>query len=400
MWLRKRLCDGEACTCLSLSGNWAVALSPRRVGETIEYTVRDKVKLPASQKLALVTLTNKFEYIVLAVHGDEKGRAIAVQPKVRGQEGRIYLAFRGMRNRGTTEEEDVGARADRRAFKDSSPAHAPWMPDASMRVHRGILDHHASLWISGIATFLGALSSRVQRGLPLDEVLFIGLSMGGALAELTAFRAAQQFPLLIPKIHILSFGSIPWANDTVATVFDETFGRRSVQLVLSRRTLTEEKKHPSFTWWVAEPSARWGLVRSIFMKPPEGSERGTCGIARRVAGGDDDGGGNVCSDCSVNGGGGFGSGNGGGITDSGGGVDDGGDGVAYVVGGHVVFDPLVATSTEHFCPLPNVVVCSQERSTVDARATYRAGATERAHPMSARMALLRHLLQPRTHRWQ
>ena len=47
-WLRARLCNGEAATCLSLSGNWAVALTQKRIGEKIEYTVRDKVQQPGS----------------------------------------------------------------------------------------------------------------------------------------------------------------------------------------------------------------------------------------------------------------------------------------------------------------------------------------------------------------
>ena len=48
-WLRKRLCDGEAATCLSLTGNWAVALTKQRVGEIIDYTVRDKVPIPGKE---------------------------------------------------------------------------------------------------------------------------------------------------------------------------------------------------------------------------------------------------------------------------------------------------------------------------------------------------------------
>ena len=62
-WLKKRLCNGEAATCLSLSGNWAVALTPQKVGESIEYTVRDKVKLPGKEKMQLMTLTEKSDFL-------------------------------------------------------------------------------------------------------------------------------------------------------------------------------------------------------------------------------------------------------------------------------------------------------------------------------------------------
>ena len=245
-WLRKRLCDGEAATCLSLTGNWAVALTKQRVGEIIDYTVRDKVpipgkevngvkrmqvrvharrafvslvcarltSIPACASAQLITLTNKFEYHVLAVYGDQKGRAIVLQPRLgKGPPGRLYIAFRGMRNRGTTPEEDIGAQHDRRAFSDATPSHSHWLPERDMRVHNGIQDHHASLWMDGLKTFLSNLQARVLRKQPLDEVLFVGLSMGGALAELTAYRCACEFPELRPYMHVLSFGSIPWAND-------------------------------------------------------------------------------------------------------------------------------------------------------------------------------------------
>ena len=59
--------------------------------------------------------------------------------------------------------------------------------------------------------------------------------MGGALSEMSAFRCVSLHPVLRDKVHVLSFGSIPWANAPLALSYDEFFGRRSVQLVLCRR---------------------------------------------------------------------------------------------------------------------------------------------------------------------
>lgn len=181
-WLKTRLCDGEAATCLSLSGNWAVALTPQRVGETIDYTVRDKVKLPGKEKLTLVTLTEKFQYYVLGVYGDEKGRAVALQPKAKNGQHKIYIAFRGLRNRGVSPQEDAHPKLDRAAFRNTTPTHAHWLPDKVMRVHGGVLDHHASVWTAGLGQLFKSLADRLKRGFPVKEVLLIGLSMGGALA--------------------------------------------------------------------------------------------------------------------------------------------------------------------------------------------------------------------------
>jgi hypothetical protein len=235
-WLRARLCDGEAVTALSLAGNWAVALTPQRIGETIDYTVRDKVRIPGKEKFTLVALTGKFEYKVFGVFGELKGRAVALQPK--GQENKMYVAFRGMRNREPNAKEDVGPAHDRRNFANATPAPAAWLPDSDMQVHAGVLEHHTALWsVGGLQRFLAGLATRCERGTygAIDEIVFLGLSMGGALSEMCAFRAICEFPVMREKLHILSFGSIPWANAPVALAYDGAFGRRSVQLVLCRR---------------------------------------------------------------------------------------------------------------------------------------------------------------------
>ena len=196
-WLKKRLCNGEAATCLSLSGNWAVALTPQRVGEVIDYTVRDKVKIPGSSKYQLVALTGNFQYYVLGVYGDAKGRAVAFQPKLGiGKQNAglrmLYVAFRGLRNRGATADEDEFPALDRDAFRNATPTRAHWLPDPAMRVHGGILDHHASVWAAGVNKLFTALVARIRRGFPIDEVLLIGLSMGGALAGPSRMQRARR----------------------------------------------------------------------------------------------------------------------------------------------------------------------------------------------------------------
>jgi hypothetical protein len=71
---------------------------------------------------------------------------------------------------------------DRRAFVDATPVPCDWLPDPDMRVHRGVLGHHQGLWTAGVEAFFKAIEKRVLRRFPLEEVLLIGLSMGGALA--------------------------------------------------------------------------------------------------------------------------------------------------------------------------------------------------------------------------
>ena len=139
-WLRARLNNGEAATLLSLSGNFAVALTPAKVGTSIEYTVRDRVPIPGKKTFELVQLTDKFQYKVHGVYGDLKGRAIVVMPN--DNHDIIYVAFRGMRNRAKYPGEDVGPAHDRHNFSFADPAAARWLPENGMQVHAGVLDHH------------------------------------------------------------------------------------------------------------------------------------------------------------------------------------------------------------------------------------------------------------------
>ena len=316
-WLQKRLCDGEAATLLSLSGNFAVALVPSKVGTTIDYTVRDRVRIPGRDKFALVQLTDKFVYKVQGVYGDLKGRAIVVMPEAYPRT--YYVAFRGMRNKSHIPEEDIGPQHDRDNFSLAEPAHAEWLPDGEMRVHEGVLDHHRSLWnLAGLRGFMVSLAMRARQGFPPAELLFVGLSMGGALAELTAYRVGTEFPELRSCMRVLSFGSIPWANPPVASDYDRIFGRGSVQLVLSRRDVGPAP--PNAGWWVAEPAARWELIRTIFCK------------SRQAEAEEDPHHPRPCPS-------------------------------------YIVFDPLVASCDSSFCLLENVLACSQEANTVDARAT-------------------------------
>ena len=92
----------------------------------------------------------------------------------------MYIAFRGMRNAGSTPQEDAGAAHDRANFIRVSPAYASWLPSTEMRVHTGVLDHHASVWSAGLREFIASLLVRCTHNYqPLDEIFFIGLSMGG-----------------------------------------------------------------------------------------------------------------------------------------------------------------------------------------------------------------------------
>eukprot|EP00966_Prymnesium_polylepis_P013464 310764-Prymnesium_polylepis.1 len=73
---------------------------------------------------------------------------------------------------------------------------------------------------------------------------------------MTAYRTALLLPRLAPMIRVVSFGSIAWASPEISALFDGTLGRRSVQLVLSRRVPPPAATAPLPLWWVTDAETR------------------------------------------------------------------------------------------------------------------------------------------------
>ena len=74
-----------------------------------------------------VKLSDTFMYQVVGVFGDAKGRAVVFQPV---HSPRLVIAFRGVRNRGRSPEEDAeGPAWDRFNMANVAPTSLPWAPD-------------------------------------------------------------------------------------------------------------------------------------------------------------------------------------------------------------------------------------------------------------------------------
>lgn len=132
-------------------------------------------------------------------------------------------------------------------------------------MHRGTLEHHNWLWDSGFHRKMRSVAaSRRWGGEPVDQLLLTGLSLGGALAELTALRLISAHPSLAPLVHVVTFGPIPWASISVSEHFASLLRRRSVQLVNMRRLRASPAEKPS--WWVLDWSfSSWRRGESEFV---------------------------------------------------------------------------------------------------------------------------------------
>lgn len=271
-WLVERIASGEAAAVLSLAGN--VAAGPmRQPGEEYTYVLRtpDGAGTCAS-------ISAPFAYTLLATCGPEcdGGRAVLAQRDRRAERGAhppngrlgaaapehardIVLAFRGVRP-AQAGSEDAGPSSDRSAFRDFRAVAAAWLPK-DVRVHAGALAQHGALW-DDLVKELVVLEMAVRTKQCACELLFAGLSLGGTVAQLTAWRAALHFEALRPCIRVLTFGAVAWGNARACAAFDACFGRRAVQLLLSRSLragaasggmASAGADQP--TWWVGDAEA-------------------------------------------------------------------------------------------------------------------------------------------------
>jgi len=82
------------------------------------------------------------------------------------------------------------------------------------------------------------------------RIFFVGFSLGGALAQISALRAALEHPSLASAIHVLALGAVQWASPPLAQIYEHTFGDRAAQMatVIEDKvaTLNEEKARPQY----------------------------------------------------------------------------------------------------------------------------------------------------------
>ena len=246
-WLTELMHTGEIVACHSLAANHAAAENVVE-GASIVYQVRDY----PSKGSGLHTVAGPFEYEVLATFGAAHGRAIVVRPK--HDASSIYVCFRGVRRT----YDEVG-REDRQAMMHDTMVAAQWMRPlvcdgksvarSALRVHRGIHDYHRSVYESmgNTAGLRDWLDMHIARSMasatgsasgpngaiappPPPRVVFIGFSLGGALAQVSALRAALDFPRLASHIGVLAFGATQWASAEAAVAFRATFGARAAHM--------------------------------------------------------------------------------------------------------------------------------------------------------------------------
>jgi hypothetical protein len=287
-WLQRVLETSEANACLSLCGNHASTLNADAIGTTVECRVRCQDGFPLGPAL---------DYEAVGVFGDDAGRAIAFRPL--HDASRLVVAFRGVRverealkshaaqpvrSRNRSMGSAVSDRGiDIKNMLGTQCASADWLPALDMRVHDGVMRHHDSFWSSrqcsrnerktlGTQTVLpgdeAALEAASYLGEWLEhqthatEILFVGLSLGAALAQISALRAVAEHPHLSHSIRVLALGTVQWADAATTRYYEQMFGDRSVQLVNTARATGPAPLHAG--WWVSEPPTRAGSSASMF----------------------------------------------------------------------------------------------------------------------------------------
>lgn len=81
-----------------------------------------------------------------------------------------------------------------------------------------------------------------------SQVLFIGLSLGGSIAQMTAYRMALRYPSIANCIHVLALGPLQWATPPLVDAFSAVFNDRAVQLVSCLKCKGMPRE--GIGWWV------------------------------------------------------------------------------------------------------------------------------------------------------
>ena len=255
-WISHLFRTGEALALQALASDYTVSLQHDACGSSVEHSIRDA----EGEKLG-----PSFRYKVLGVFGVE-GRCVAFAPH--HTPGTLVLAFRGTRVDSNAASRPGRGQAappseDIKALLNSSMVGVKWLPDAAMRVHAGVHRHHADLWDAEHSTRGSSLRlDQLGEGLggwlaglcgadAPQQIVFVGLSLGAALAQMSALRLASEQPQLAARTSVLGLGSFQFANADVGRLFESLYGERAAQLVTARRM--PARPPPQVGWWVQEP---------------------------------------------------------------------------------------------------------------------------------------------------
>ena len=196
-----------------------------------------------------------FEYEVVAVegaNGGQYGQAIVYRPLHASD--RYVIAFRAVRAQccaAAAAGMDAivhGHPADVDAMLDPKFVQTTWLP-AEARVSRGICRHAGSTWSierGGLQSWL------IDECPPGVDIHFIGLSLAGALTQMTALRAVlEQGTALGARAHVLTFGALPWTNAVGRDCYERSLGPRAAHLVTELYQQTPGVFPPAVEpWWV------------------------------------------------------------------------------------------------------------------------------------------------------
>jgi len=306
--------SGEASACLSLAGNYVVMLKDHEVGLEFEWRFRNTLPGFGSQLLG-----PSFFFKIAAICGSgSHARAVLFETQP-SSSNHLYVVMRGVRV-GPDANSAKPSAAKASAKPSSSATHAreraqvmrdadhmcfpssrrrDWLPSKQHRVPSGIDRYLDKIWTepqpaateqsgpadpggrsAAPAQLLDAIDAYLASlppSTPPPRITFVGISFGGALAQLGALRLSLERPALAPVIHVLAFGPTCWAEPLVAELFEATFGQRAAQLVNGVR------RSPRDTAMAEGLLCEWTFGDEAFDEAWAGGDTGVAAAAERSA---------------------------------------------------------------------------------------------------------------------
>ena len=273
------LAEDQATALLQLATHHTLNLDHTHIHSTVE----------ANNKQYTYTLTGVF--------GDN-GRALAFQPN--HEPDTLVIAFRATRvnphamqkatmpnpqtnkqtanrNRNRRIPVATNTNADVKTVLCTNMVGAKWLP-ASARVHAGVLDYHFDIWggddhsarrVGCGAGLLEFLSNAHRNGNFPQRVLLVGLSLGAALAQITALRLSlENSPFgqsFARSIFVFACGGLQWADCTSANLYRKKLADRAVMFISYR--LARESTESMKTWCLSEPDVAGGCKKVKVLDP-------------------------------------------------------------------------------------------------------------------------------------
>jgi len=220
LWLQRYMADG-----LLFAGFILCASSPKFLPESTQ--VGHTVDVRMGKGALAVDSKCEMKHITIAGSNAHHVGQIWVCPDLQ----MIYAAFQSA----ALSDGGPGGNADKKIVTEYQLIKTEWgKNDQVVHVNKYMFEALKGLWTDEMDGFKGALIKSMNDN-PDFEVLFIGNSKGGVLAEMVGLRFALEDDS--DRLHIFSTGAFRWMGQDASALMEGLYGERAAHAALAKGSL-------------------------------------------------------------------------------------------------------------------------------------------------------------------